>query len=294
MPSLRSRLLVAILRATRRKQPYLDPTLLIERIMSERKTVTAAPPRTVALRTSVTCESIAGMTVYTYRPRGPVRGQVVYLHGGSFVFEIAPEHHRFCAALARKVGCHVSVPIYPLAPEASALQIQGALRGVLRAIGDVDALVGDSAGGGLALALAQQLAVPPPVVLLSPWLDLALDDPAQVALDREDPWLALAGLREVGRLYARDVDVKDPRVSPLHGRLDAIPDLALIIGTRDLFLPNARTLKARYPRMRMSEYDGMVHDFMLIRALPEARQAFHEVVEILSDAVRRRRASGTG
>lgn len=284
---------MAYLRATGRKRPYLDPNVLLARIAEERKSVTADPPRRLTLRGSVVCEEVAGMRVYVYRPRdaSAKKGHVVYLHGGSYVFEISPEHHRFCAELARAVGCQVSVPIYPLAPESTALQTQGALRAVLHALGPIDALAGDSAGAGLALALAQQLTKPPPVLLLSPWLDAAVAGD-RAALDRVDPWLSPAGLREAGRLYAGNLDPSDPRVSPLHGPIDAIPELATLIGTRDLFLPDARALKIRAPEMTLREYDGMVHDFMLIRALPEAKRAFREVCGILSAMVRRG-ASGT-
>lgn len=292
MPSVRSLLVVAYLRASGRKRPYLDPRILRARIAHERRTVDAAPPRAVALRARVTCDEIAGMTVYAYAPRDrEPTAHVVYLHGGSFVFEIAPAHHRLCAALARTVGCRVSVPIYPLAPEHTALEIQAALRAVVDAIGPVDALAGDSAGGALALALAQQVATPPPVLLLSPWLDVALEGDRD-ALEAYDPWLARVGLREAGKLYAGALDPRDPRVSPLHGPVDRIPELAAVIGTRDLFLPDARALLARAPAMTLREYEGMVHDFMLIRGLPEARRAFREIAALLSGMVRRG-ASGT-
>lgn len=284
MPSFRSSLLVAYLRATRRKRPYLDPEILSARVALERRTVDAAPPR--SLRPTRTTSE--GMTVYTYHPKKPRGGHVLYLHGGCYVFEIAPEHHRFCAALADALGAKVTVPIYPLAPEHGAVEMQDALAKVLRAAGPIDTLAGDSAGGGLALALAQRGDLEPPreLVLLSPWLDIALDDPAVAAIDARDPWLSARGLREAGRLYAKNLDAKDPRVSPLHGPLDHIERIAVLSGTRDVLLPDARRLHARAPsKVTLLEYEDMVHDFMLIRALPEARRAFADVVSFVSGPV---------
>lgn len=281
VPSFRSRLLVAYLRATRRKRPYLDPSVLCARIAMERRTVDPAPPRSLRPLRSV----VENVVVYTYLPAGEPRTHAFYLHGGSFVFEIAPEHHHFCAALAAALGAKVTVPIYPLAPEHGAAEMQDALAKVYRASGAIDALVGDSAGGGLALALAQRedLAPPRDVVLLSPWLDIALDDPALPAIDAIDPWLSRSGLREAGRLYARELDAKDPRVSPLHGAVEHIERIAVLVGTRDLLLPDARRLRARAPgKVTLLEYEGMVHDFMLVRALPEARRALESIVRILA------------
>lgn len=274
MPSLRSRLLVAVLRATKRKAPYLDVRLLHERIREDRRSVEVAPPKGFEER------FVAGARVHTTNTGAGRR--LLYLHGGCYVFEIAPSHYRFCARLAKALGATVSIPIYPLAPEHGALAIQAKLAAVIEAIGPFDAWLGDSAGAGLALALAQTTSAPPPLALLSPWLDIGLEDPALAALDERDPWLSRIGLRECGRLYAGELDSKDPRVSPLYGSLENIPRISMFIGTRDIFLADARKLRDRAPeKIALFEYPEMVHDFMLIRGLPEARHAWRDIVESL-------------
>lgn len=287
MPSLRSRLLVAVLRATKRKAPYLDLRLMHERIREERRTVDAAPPKGLGFDERF----VAGVRVLTVGPpSGAPKMRLLYLHGGCYVFEIAPQHHRFCASLANKLDATVSIPIYPLAPEYDALAIQAKVRAVIDALGPFDAWVGDSAGAGMALALAQPHPSPPPLVLLSPWLDIGLENPAIGPLDDRDPWLARAGLRECGRLYANELDARDPRVSPLHGPIENIPRISMFIGTRDILLADARKLRDRAPaKIALFEYPEMVHDFMLIRGLPEGRQATRDIVEALSG---RRAASG--
>jgi acetyl esterase/lipase len=272
------------LRATKRKAPYLDVRLLHERIREERRTVDAAPPKDLKLDDRV----VAGVRVLTAHS-GSVR-RLLFFHGGSYVYEIAPEHYRFCAALARALDATVSIPIYPLAPEHSAASIHEKMEGVVDALGPFDAWLGDSAGAGLALALAQQRTEPPPLALLSPWLDIALENPAIAAIDERDPWLSPIGLRECGRLYAKELDSRDPRVSPVYSRLERIPRISMFIGTRDIFLPDARKFRDRAPeKIALFEYPEMVHDFMLIRFLPEARRAFRDIVKELSD---RRAASG--
>lgn len=161
---------------------------------------------------------------------------------------------------------------------------QAKLRRVLDESAPFDAWVGDSAGAGLALSLALALArdASPPLVLLSPWLDVALENSEIPEVDARDPWLSVVGLRECGRMYAGDLKVDDPRVSPIHGSLSHLPRISIFIGTRDVFLPDARKLQRRAPeRVSLVEYPDMVHDFMLLRGIPESRAAFADIVRAL-------------
>jgi epsilon-lactone hydrolase len=107
----------------------------------------------------------------------------------------------------------VEVPLYGLAPQHTYREAYPLVHAVWRELtretvpGGV-ALAGDSAGGGLALGLAQELIAdagarsPDRLVLLSPWLDLTLGNPRIADYARSDPWLARPGLVEVGRAWA--------------------------------------------------------------------------------------------
>ena len=75
--------------------------------------MTAAPPRRLGLEE----ELVAGVRVMS---AGTGARRILYLHGGCYVFEIAPQHYRFCALLAKKLDATVSIPVYPLAPETGA------------------------------------------------------------------------------------------------------------------------------------------------------------------------------
>jgi acetyl esterase/lipase len=297
VPSLQSRILVAYLRASRRKQTYVDPRRLLDVIEKERRTVRAAPPREIRTSLHVEERVIEGSPCYTMWPRGVSSPElhVLFLHGGCYVFEITPHHWHFCAALASRLGCKVTVPIYPLAPEHG---VDDALRMIMTAYRETAvgasraALMGDSAGGGMALALAQllrdaKLPQPKDIVLLSPWVDAAMDNPDIAAVDRDDPWLAPAGMAEAGRLYARGADPKtDPRVSPIRGELGELGALSIFVGTRDILLPDARLLRDRARQAggaaTLFEYEGMVHDFMLVGFLPEGKRARADIRAIFS------------
>src|SRR5262245_66656648 len=97
------------------------------------------------------------------------------------------------------------------------------LRKLLENVGPAKVMVaGNSAGGGLGLAAAQWLRdsgyrQPDGLVLITPWLDDSISRPEQMTIAAHDPIQAIPGLTEAGRLYAGDLNVAHPYVSPLNG-----------------------------------------------------------------------------
>lgn len=297
MVSLRSRLVVLALGASGRKRRFLDPHLFHRHIADERTRVTSTePPPAVRARHAVTVDVVDGRPCYTLAPRGtPGPRHVLYLHGGAFVSTVTSYHWRFLSHLVDALGCTVTVPVYPLAPEHGHRDVFAFVTRCYRALAarvapEHLALMGDSAGGGLALALAMALRdeggpVPRDVVMLSPWLDLTASHPDLAPLERRDPWLARPGLAEAGRLVAREDDPAHPRLSPLHGELAGLGRLSLFIGTRDVLLADARRLRARAREAGVAlhyvEARGMVHVWPLLPLLPEARATLAELVDLL-------------
>ncbi|OSS52669.1 hypothetical protein B5807_02917 [Epicoccum nigrum] len=193
----------------------------------------------------------------------PRSAAMLYLHGGAFYREIDPGHWTFISQAARETGLDVLVPIYPLLPRpgATASNVVSRLEELVRLLSRKQRIVsiaGDSAGGCIALALAQRLVASAPdvsgqlssVVLISPVLDLALDNPEAERLDPVDPWLGLAGLRAIAPLWAGELPVRDPRVSPLYGAIEGLPPVMLLSGTMDLLNPDARRLSGRFQGMK--------------------------------------------
>lgn len=217
-----------------------------------------------------------------------------YIHGGAFYREIDPAHWSFIFQAARETGLQVLVPIYPLLPRpgATASNVVSHLAELVRLLSEKHRIVnimGDSAGGCIALALAQRLVSSSPevgkrlssLVLISPVLDLALDNPESERLDPHDPWLGLGGLRTIMPLWAGELPVRDAVVSPLYGDIKGLPPVMLLSGTRDLLNPDARRLSARFQgkgddggkgvggsveleRFLYLEGEGMVHVYPLL------------------------------
>lgn len=204
-------------------------------------------------------EQIEGRLVFTLRPTTTANQakHVLYLHGGAFVRPITHYHWQFLQYLVETTGCTATVLLYPLAPEDGG---EAALRYVLKVYGrlmetvgaEAMVLMGDSAGGNLALASTLALrdarvASPEQVILIAPWADLSVSHPDITKIAPHDPMLAVRGLQEAGRLYAGDLSLNHPYISPLHADLYGLPPLTIYAGTHDILYPDIRALaeKAR-------------------------------------------------
>ncbi len=218
-----------------------------------------------------------------------------YVHGGGFVSPLDAFHVRHVAGLARALEARVVLPDYPLAPEHTWRDSHDALADdVVRyaARGPV-ALIGDSAGGNIALSVAATLrdrggARPRRLVLISPWVDLSESTPATAALDEVDPWLSLAALRRHAGWWAGSTDPADlsrPEVSPALGDLDGLPPTLMFCGTRDVLQPGCRLLADRARETSWSltyvEQPGLVHVYPLLPGVPEGRAARRRTLAFL-------------
>jgi len=110
--------------------------------------------------------------------------------------------------------------------------------------------MGDSAGGGLALAAATTLCATAlqacaQLVLISPWIDVVFSDPRSAQIENWDPISSLTGLRVAGDLYRGNLAPEHPWVSPINADLVGLPPIMLFSGTRDVLHPAARRLRHR-------------------------------------------------
>lgn len=241
----------------------------------------STPPEPIARRFRVTTSREHGFDLHRLETGRPDSGvTVVYLHGGAYTNEIVGPHWSFVAHLADRTGHPVLVPIYGLAPAHQGLAAREFVTAVIAAEvarGRRVYLAGDSAGGGLALLAAQAVGGPAGGVAgltaIAPWLDLSMSNPEVDALEPNDPWLRRAGLRPIAAAWAGDADLTDPRLSPLYGDLASLPPTQILVGTRDITLPDCRVLRDRIPQsvpLTYHEQQGALHVYPLL-PVPEAR-----------------------
>jgi acetyl esterase/lipase len=219
-------------------------------------------------------------------------GRVVfYLHGGGYT-QGSPETHReLVSRVARHARARALCIDYRLAP---AHPFPAAVEDALAAYNwlmdsgvsaSSVAFAGDSAGGGLAVAMLLALRdragpLPSCVACLSPWFDL--EGSGQSALADHDPIVQRQHLLEVAGVYLAGADPRHPHASPLHGQFEGLPPMLLQVGTRDLLLDDSRRLesaaRAAGVDVDLEVWPGLIHVWHVWGdAVPEARAALESV-----------------
>ena len=207
---------------------------------------------------------------------------VLYFHGGAYVEQPLLAHWIFLERLIRMTDCQIIVPLYPKAPAHQVTSVMPILLDLYKCLENRNIIVmGDSAGGGLALSMTQVLAqrkrpLPQQLILISPWLDISLTNRATDYLQKRDPMLDANMLRIYGDAWRGSVSAQDPLVSPLYGSLKDLCPMMLFVGTHELFLGDARLLKQRAKQdgaiLEYHEGRKMNHDYILF-PIPEAARA---------------------
>jgi acetyl esterase/lipase len=298
MPSLAAHALSLLFRFTRK------PQLATEAAARARVAAPKwdpAPPRRYFGTHRISERTVGGFPVYTVLPAGPSQGTepperaVVYLHGGAYVSAITSWHWALITRIADQ-GVRVEVPLYGLAPDHTHREALPFVEQVYRELlADVaagrTAFAGDSAGGGLALALSQTLPgaglpVPGRLVLISPWVEMTMTNPGIAGIEPKDPWLATVGGLVCAHAWADGDDLADPRLSPVNGPMAGQPPTDVYIGTRDLFLPDVRELCDRLAGagvpVRKEEAEGLFHVYPLIPC-PEGARARDRILRTLRE-----------
>jgi epsilon-lactone hydrolase len=267
----------AVVRAGARQlgRRCLDPALpwRVQRTRLDQLTRPFLLPRD----TTVTEQTVGGVAaeVVSVRAPGPQPvppPTVVHFHGGGYCIGSARTIRGWAAHLSAQAGCRVVLPQYRLAPEhpypaglQDAVAVMAALEGPV-------VLSGDSAGGGLALALVLSLrdqgqGMPAGCILLSPWLDLGRDRRVDPGLVRRDVLLTPDWLDACAHAYATPEAWADPSVSPLLAAHSGLPPLLIQAGTSELLAPDAELLAASASaagtEVTYTRWPRMWHDFML-------------------------------
>lgn len=256
-------------------------------------------PRSVHLTSSVTKKRFAGRPVLVLNAQPGPQPVVLALYGGAYVLPPTKVHWQFYDRLAQTSGAQVWVPDYPHLPGATVDQALAYLHRLYAALYDQTpvsqiTLLGDSAGGGLAASLTEELVtqglpVPGHLVLLSPWLDLHLTNPALPAYARRDVLLDQAGLQALGAKFAGGRSAVDYRVAPLRGPLNGMRDVQLFVGTKELMcldtIEFANRLASEDVPAQLVIGRGLYHAYPLY-ATPEGQAALLAMAKTIKGEVK--------
>ena len=219
------------------------------------------------------------------------KNTILYMHGGAYVNEVNYQHLLYCWKLSRKLDSHVLLPVYPLAPLHNVdetFELMVPLYEKL-ASGRSLTLMGDSAGGGFALSFAQYLKTinlpqPDRIIAFSPWVDISMGNPPYDS--ENDPILGEIGLKEIGKSWAGNRDVKDCMVSPIYGDNRGLAKTLIFAGTGEIFYRDIKSYVEMLERdgvdVRFIEGEGLFHIYPLF-PIPEAKKAFEEIKKEMSD-----------
>ena len=259
------------------------------------------PPKKMFRKLQITSSQVNGRNCFTLQSkRLRDKTHILYLHGGGYIFGMNKMHWNLLLKLTQKLKCTIVAPYYPLAPANSYQDVFAMLQNIYEElVAKVGAsnivFIGDSAGGGMALALAQKLLAekleqPAQIILLSPWLDLSLGNPEIAALEAVDPILGRWDLEMAGNAYAGNANRDNYLLSPINGELGGLAKLSIFIGTKDILLADVKKLyliaKGKGIKINYYEYQEMLHDWLLFQ-LPEAKKALLQVAQLV-DAERKK------
>lgn len=153
-------------------------------------------------------------------------------------------------------------------------------------------LTGESAGGNLAVVIAQQtvsqnIRTPNAIALLSPAVDLRIDQQLFDPTTFSDPTLHPSHLSDIATVYAPDRRLTDPSISPLFGSFKNFPPTIITTGTRDMLLAMCLKLHRQMLRAGINVecrvWEGLWHVFEYYDQYPEANESLREIAAYLNE-----------
>lgn len=192
-------------------------------------------------------------TEWVANPAAGAEGFVLYLHGGGYVTGSPRTHRGLTSRLARDAKVCIAVPDYRLAPEhphpAAVDDALAAYQGLLAQGIPAQKIIvaGDSAGGGLSMALALRLKaaglpLPAGIVLLSPFVDMTFAGQSMKSPKQKEWLLSKPFMFGAGQHYAGGQDPRAATVSPLFAALNGLPPLFIQVGTDEVLLDDSTRL----------------------------------------------------
>lgn len=235
------------------------------------------------------------------RPTEVYTGRMILqLHGGGYIGPMKNIYRRFAVKYSRiSYGSDVLSLDYRVAPENPyPAALEDAVSAYLWLVEEKEyrpsqiVVAGDSAGGGLALALCMYLRdhgmpLPAGIVVMSPWADLTHSGASYQENYEIDPLFGNSTDNMIYHSsYIGDGDPTDPYMSPVYGTFDGLPPILIQVGDYEVLLSDSQKVAelagAAHVKHRLSVYEGMFHVFQMgLGLIPESREAWEEVEEFI-------------
>lgn len=227
---------------------------------------------------------------------------ILYLHGGSYVADLYREHWEFFKDLIKDTGCTIVVPDYPLTPKYKYSDVFGMMlplyREIVKKVEKENLIVmGDSAGGGIALALMEEvgredLMQPKNLILISPWLDVTMSNKEIDKVQKNDKMLNKKALMLAGIAYAGEGGMEKFLVNPINGPVNKLENVTIFTGTYDILNPDVHKFKEIAEKQNVEidirETKGVAHIWIIKKYVDKkyddekAKKAYDELIDILN------------
>ena len=292
-PSFKSRVFVWILKALNFKK-RVEKRALKHMEASKNRFL----PKRIRRLYAFNLQTFHAKGIATFESKEKVtKNHIIFFHGGAYIFKTTRGHWRLSENLVKKSFCRMTHIDYPLAPQHHYKEtfnmVSGAFEMLIRQYPeDKFIFMGDSAGGGLALAFAQMLIkekhnkLPKKIVLLSPWLDLTMANPAIKKQEHSDHILTVKMLQHAGMKYSNGEKQDQYLLSPINGELTNLPKTIVFYGTEELFYADCIKLNSMTDSNSQNfifrEYHKMQHDWAIF-PIPESKQLVNEICDFIDD-----------
>lgn len=237
--------------------------------------------------------------VVTPKEQNETEYTILYIHGGSYMAEVTKEHWEFIKNIAIDTNATIIVPDYPLAPKYTYKEVfemmEPLYKDVVEKVDSKDFIViGDSAGGGLALALEEKLSqegvlMPEKTILISPWLDTRLTNPEIEEVQKRDKELNKIKLQLAGIAYAGKDGKDSYLVNPINGDLSKLKNITILTGTNDILNPDVHIIQEKAKEqgvtIEIKEYENASHIWMIEKNSSQelVQQGYEEIKERISN-----------
>ena len=262
--------------------------------------IESKPPKDEKNMYSLETEKYFDRKVFVVKPNDKNSNSmtILYLHGGAYVGELQPEHWEFIGKIVTDTGATVIVPDYPLAPKYTYKDVFNMIEPLYKEIVDkvgTDNIVvmGDSAGGGIGLALVEKITedsnynIPSKTILISPWLDVRMTNPEIDKVQENDKELNRETLRLAGLSYAGIDGIDNKLVNPIVGDISKLKNVTIFTGTYDILNPDVHKLMKKNANsednIKVKEYESAGHIWIVNRKGDKELidRAYNDLIQVL-------------
>lgn len=249
--------------------------------------------QTIKLKSSLSKTMFNEMPIYFINEHSNQNTLIIYLHGGAFINQPLVQHFNLVDTIAQSTNTTIIFPLYPRLPHSDEIHCLSQLESFIEILikdkpSHKIVLMGDSAGGWLALSLAaflrDRLKKPSEhLILFSPWCDLTMSN-VDMKLEKKDPILSHEGLKQIGMMWMKEATESEKHGFKMNDSLYGVGDIHVYVGSHEIFLPQAQALKlnahSQGVSLNLKEGNMMIHDFILF-PFKQSKEVLSEVIDII-------------